>query len=53
MSHFISAGEYEDECDDLLAEAAAEQRYRNQLTRHPDPRDPDHPEWPDAEEDEE
>ena len=30
--------------DDLRAEEAAERRYRNQLCRHPDPRDPGHPE---------
>lgn len=30
--------------DDLRAERAAARRYRNQLLRHPDPRDPDFPE---------
>jgi hypothetical protein len=33
----------DDAPDDLIAEARAERRYLNQLTRHPDPRDPDHP----------
>ena len=30
--------------EELRAERAAERRYRNQLLRHPDPRDPDFPE---------
>ena len=32
--------------EELRAERAAERRYRNQLVRHPDPRDPDFPEPP-------
>ena len=30
--------------DCLRAEEAAERRYKNALARHPDPRDPGHPE---------
>ena len=33
------------------AERAAERRYRNQLLRHPDPRDPDFPEMEEEGED--
>ena len=29
--------------EDLLAERRCQQRYRAQLARHPDPRDPDYP----------
>ena len=36
----------EHEAADLRAQVAAERRYRQQLARHPDPRDPDHPEDP-------
>jgi len=36
----------DDTPDDLIHEARAERRYLNQLMRHPDPRDPDHPEQP-------
>ena len=36
--------------DDLRAERAAARRYRNQLLRHPDPRDPDFPEIEEEEE---
>lgn len=39
----------DDAPDDLIAEARAERRYLNQLMRHPDPRDPDHPEQPEDE----
>lgn len=39
----------DDTPDDLIAEARAERRYLNQLMRHPDPRDPDHPEQPEDE----
>jgi hypothetical protein len=34
----------DDTPDDLIHEAQAERRYLKQLSRHPDPRDPDHPE---------
>lgn len=33
-----------DELADLCREARAERRFRHLLLRHPDPRDPDHPE---------
>ena len=36
----------EHEAADLRAQAAAARRYQQQLARHPDPRDPDHPEDP-------
>ena len=36
----------EHEAADLRAQVAAARRHLQQLTRHPDPRDPDHPEDP-------
>lgn len=39
----------DDTPDDLIHEAQAERRYLKQLSRHPDPRDPDHPEQPEDE----
>lgn len=50
MNYHISESEYQDECDDLRYEEQTKRRYNNQLIRHPDPRDPDHPEWIEDEE---
>ena len=49
MSHYYT--DCEDGLDELRLEAQAQRRHRNQLARHPDPRDPDHPETDNEEDD--
>ena len=49
MSHYYT--DCEDDLDELRLEAQAQRRHRNQLARHPDPRDPGHPETDDEEDD--
>lgn len=40
-----------DDLDDLRAEDTAKRRYRNKLLAHPHPQDPDHPGFPDEDDD--
>jgi hypothetical protein len=35
--------DFDDDLDELRRERQARRRYSAQLSRHPDPRDPDHP----------
>lgn len=48
----INWDEYDAEVEDLKAEVRATRRYNNELLRHPDCRDPDHPGCEDCEESE-
>lgn len=41
-SEFID-DDYDPEIEDLIADERAQKRYHNQLMRHPDCSDPDHP----------